>query len=167
MNFLDSIMNISEDPLHSEGVIWMTQEQFEQWEKETEKRLYMELWNELDEESKETIRQNQLLYYQRKNKGKATASSPSSSTLPTNPPTAPHTPSHLIPSKATPTPPVKDFPPPPPLQPPLVPEPVFPTPPAQEVPKQSEDTIEDFRLKVDLGSVLNKINVPVPLSRNM
>jgi hypothetical protein len=60
MNFLDSILNISEDPLHSEGVIQMTQEQFEQWEKETEKRLYMELWNELDEESKETIRQNQL-----------------------------------------------------------------------------------------------------------
>jgi hypothetical protein len=58
MNFLDSILNISEDPLHIEGVIRMSQEQFEQWEKETEKRLYMELWNELDEESKETIRQN-------------------------------------------------------------------------------------------------------------
>jgi hypothetical protein len=104
-----------------------------------------------------------LIYYQRKNKGKTTASSTSSLTLPTNPPIASHTPSHLIPSKATPTQPIKGFPPPPPLQPPLVPKPVLPTPPAQEVPKQSEDTIEDFLLKVDLGSALNKINVPVPL----
>ena len=96
----------------------------------------MELWNELDEEIKETIRQNKLLYYQRKNKGKATASSPSSSTLPTNPPTIPHAPSHHIPSKSIHTSLVKDLPPLPPLQPPLVPEPLFPTPPTQKVPKQ-------------------------------
>jgi len=124
----------------------------------------MELWNELDEERKEIFRQKRFIYYQRKNKGNAAASPPSSSTLPTNPPTAPHTPSHLIPSKETPTPLVKDLPLPPPLQPPLVPNPIFLTPPAQEVPKWSENTIEDFHLKVDLGSVLNKINAPIPLS---
>jgi len=89
----------------------------------------MEIWNELDEESKEIIRQNQLLYYQRKNKGNAPVSPPSYSTLSTNPPSALQTASHLIPSKVTPTPPVKYFPPLPPLQPPLVHEPAFRTPP--------------------------------------
>jgi hypothetical protein len=85
---MDYVLTISNEPAQGEGMVYMTDEEYKQWEKETEKRLYMELWNELDEESKEAIRQNQLLYYQRKNKENS-VTSPSSSSLPPTHPVSP------------------------------------------------------------------------------
>jgi hypothetical protein len=79
VNFVDSILTISNEPTQGERVVNMIDEEYEHLKKETEKRLYMELWNELDDESREAIWHNQLLYYQRKSKANsATLSSPSS-----------------------------------------------------------------------------------------
>jgi hypothetical protein len=90
MNFLDSCWAISQDDCEE---VYMTDEEYEQWERKAVQEIYMEYWNDLDEESRENIKQNQLLQYQRKNKANTTAS-PSSSVSPPVQPVSPQPPSH-------------------------------------------------------------------------